>query len=307
MKNKSVDDERREIELIIESWPETLKGDKLHINKKTLDRLLFETVEYGENGEVIKLPVWSGKFLKYIDLSEISFEDVSWSINIHNFNYLCFLLDERSYNKLKQRIRIIDASFHAYRSYDKIGYRDIGADYSDTNAVIDFSKSFEYKKNGNLCVKNCDFRNVDLSKNNLDMMESIYIEFSDFSNTKLSLPSNINEKKYRFWFVNLSNNDLSNLKIDIDQDFLTEITSYGFSNCINTGIKFQVDKTSLLDWWYTEGKYISNISSILKENLDKISGCYINGVKILSKKDKKCAAIQKKITKLTGGCIKTNN
>lgn len=45
-----------------------------------LEDLLFEIITLNkEKGIKIKLPIWSGDFLKKIDLSEIDFTDVSWN------------------------------------------------------------------------------------------------------------------------------------------------------------------------------------------------------------------------------------
>ena len=69
---------RKKIEEQLQNVPE---GQRVHLDKELLEELLFETITYNKNtNEKLKLPVWSGDFLRKIDLSEVSFEDVAWTL-----------------------------------------------------------------------------------------------------------------------------------------------------------------------------------------------------------------------------------
>ncbi len=66
---------------ILEQLKNVPEGEKIHLDKKLLEDLLFEEIVVVESkGLTAKLPVWSGEFLRKIDLSEVSFENVSWSL-----------------------------------------------------------------------------------------------------------------------------------------------------------------------------------------------------------------------------------
>ena len=75
---KSKNELRDFIEEKIIDFPE---NQKLQLDSKILEDLLFETITIDkEKGIILKLPVWSGNFLKKIDLSQVDFSNVSWAI-----------------------------------------------------------------------------------------------------------------------------------------------------------------------------------------------------------------------------------
>ena len=70
---------------------EELKGvpadKKIKLDKDLLEFLLFDELEYTVIQEIDKpvtlkprIPIWSGEFLRHIDLSEVDFSNVAWSI-----------------------------------------------------------------------------------------------------------------------------------------------------------------------------------------------------------------------------------
>ena len=78
LSTKSKDELRNLIEESVTNIPEDLK---LQLDSKILEDLLFETITIDkEKGIILKLPVWSGNFLKKIDLSQVDFTNVSWAI-----------------------------------------------------------------------------------------------------------------------------------------------------------------------------------------------------------------------------------
>lgn len=198
---------RKAMELVLTIVPEE---KKIELPRETLEKLLFDVVEIN-SGEKGKIPVWSGKFLRKLDLSKISFEDVCWTN--------AYLLDE-----IQEKYK---------NTYNKM------IDYSCTNANIDFTKSHEGKINSNnIMVKNCNFADVDLS--NVDYSNaSICIRFlnTDVSNTgiKLGRSSLVVSTNSNF-----SNVDLSKITLtpeDFSNDFNYDLF---FSNSFeNTGLTIE--------------------------------------------------------------------
>lgn len=78
--NKKAKDELRNlIEARLKEVPE---GNRICIDKELLEDLLFDSTFYDNELKLqVKTPVWSGKFLQKIDLSMVSFENVSWCIS----------------------------------------------------------------------------------------------------------------------------------------------------------------------------------------------------------------------------------
>ena len=56
-------------------------------------------------------------------------------------------------------------------SFEDVSFNnDSYVDLSNTNAKIEFDKSYEFKKNNEVIVKNTSFKNVDLSNNNFEYL-----------------------------------------------------------------------------------------------------------------------------------------
>ena len=66
---------------IVEQLKEVPKGQKIKLDKELLEYLLFEVITLDKTTDTkVKLPIWSGEFLKKIDLSQVDFTNVSWCI-----------------------------------------------------------------------------------------------------------------------------------------------------------------------------------------------------------------------------------
>ena len=61
---------RKYVEEFLAKVPE---GKRVKINDDVLQTLLFETIIIPYNEDKVKIPVWSGSFLRKIDLSKVSF------------------------------------------------------------------------------------------------------------------------------------------------------------------------------------------------------------------------------------------
>lgn len=133
MKNNFREDFKKRLEIL----SLCLESDrKIPIDKDILEDLLFDEIVIDEESTA-KILVWTGDFLRKIDLSEVSFEDVFWS-----YDEYCNggILGQANYINL-----------------------------SCSNANIDFSKSFESKilTGAFFNLRNCSFRGVDLSNSHI--------------------------------------------------------------------------------------------------------------------------------------------
>ena len=270
--NKEGKNELREkIAELLQRVPE---GEKIRLEKQLLEELLFDEIVCNkETGEKVKLPIWSGEFLSKIDLSDVSFKNVAWSLLIEEERDTCFdeIFDEETWHK-----------FNVDRIYSLKDNAKVN--YSNTNAKIDFSESWE-SRHGSFDIICCDFSGVDLSNNDMSKVGSIYN--SDLSNTKILLTPEIlgDLKRERFGEVNFSGVDLSKFTFNL-QDLVS-----GFGRCIfddrcdlsNTGLKLEVQPDDM-DTIYKKDSFKKMLAN------EYLNGCYVNGIKILSLEEKKSLA-----------------
>lgn len=186
---------------ILEQLQNVQNGQRVHIDKDLLEELLFETIVCNkETGEVAKLPIWSGPFLKKIDLSEVSFDNVAWSLmTVPGYEVYYKNLDDEACEKLTIYIEFLPNEI---------------TDYSYTNAKIDFSVSWEAKRNGGkFNIYCCNFSGVDLSNNDMSQLNQIID--SDISNTGIILtPKILVKPKNQFSDTNLTGVNLEQFTID---------------------------------------------------------------------------------------------
>jgi hypothetical protein len=125
---KDRDELRDEVVKLLNNVP---FGKRISLDKDLLDELLFEEVLLNkETGVKMKIPVWSGVFLRKLDLSDVNFDDVSWS----------FLADEQNdlgsiYEKInidsdgRDRVNVLCSDYYKY-------FSDLSDDF-----VVDYSKT----------------------------------------------------------------------------------------------------------------------------------------------------------------------
>lgn len=112
---------RKELEKMLVEVPE---GERIKLERDVLEELIFERVYVKDSvTKYKKVIVWDGAFLRKIDLSEVSFDDVDWD-----------------YSKSPKTLNL-----------------------SGTNIKPDFEKSFARRNHLELEIKNCDFSNAELS------------------------------------------------------------------------------------------------------------------------------------------------
>lgn len=257
---------REDIENLLQYVPE---GETISFDSDLLEELMFQKVVINEEqGLMFKVPVWSGSFLRKLDLSKVSFEDVS------------FGNDTSIYDKYLEvgQMRKIEAIMDEYYASE--------ADYSGTNAVIDLTKLF-CGKHGFLALSCCNLSGLDLSGYDLSRMEYVNFSSCNVSNTGMKIPNNVRLMGYD---SDLSFLDLSNRRIngtlyfeDYNQDNLTNCLLC--NTCINIDFDFSdfaklCVKYSNLDKELAEfnGEAPSNDILPLTQALVKNwRGCFVNG------------------------------
>lgn len=253
---------RKSVEVLLNASPD---NKKIQLSNETLDQLLFDTyVVNKEKGIKVKLPVWSGDFLRKLDLSRVSFEDVSWGMMSDET-----IIDYFDYS-------IIDEDFKDKLDEGHIGFGSIC--YANTNAKIDLSKSFDAKYgNKFIQIVGCDFSNTDLSNTKLQLNgKSFKIISSNCSNTNIPLCFFITPDS------DLSNNDFN--KLDIDANELLHYDDWAFygTNLTNTGAHINLNINNDL----TE-----KVKKRLKYYIENYwIGCYLNGKLLKSPDEKKHSA-----------------
>mgnify|MGYP003308743673 CR=1 FL=1 len=144
---------RKKVEEQLVNVPE---GQRVHIDKELLDDLIFFKGK-NKDGKVIKVPVWTGEFLRKIDLSEISFENVLFQISFDEFeDSMEEVMDAEDVSRF---IKTGDDRFPRY--HVPFANNNGTIDFSYTNAPI--STIFKRKDNHVLRISNCNFEGVDLS------------------------------------------------------------------------------------------------------------------------------------------------
>lgn len=257
--------------LIEEQLVNVPDGKRIHLDKEILEELLFETIVYKkETGEFLKLPVWSGSFLRNIDLSEISFADVSWSIMGRNIDILSdtFIVDEK-YGVIDNDVLNIIFKYHL-KDNEII-------DYSYTNANIDLNISFEAKKANEIAVTKCSFSGVDLSKFVFDSFS--YFENVDLSYTNINISSCKQSNSY-FMNCNFYGNSYSHISLPSIL-FRKEADVYScFDTCSFKGTGLNVVYTECPNELYERKDFASyQFAELINEGY--FDGCFIDGKKIL--------------------------
>jgi len=267
LNKKGKDELRARIEEQLSAVPE---GQKIHLEEDLLESLLFDTIVCNKKtGETVRLPIWSGEFLRKLDLSGISFDNVAWSLITEPGRDTGYdeVFDRETWER-----------FNTLGAYD----REQRVNYSGTNAHIDFSKSWE-TKHGSFDLINCDFSNVDLSHNDMSRVGCIYN--CSLSNSGIVLlPEMFKSNTNRFSNTDFTNVDLSGFTINgrtlvegMDECLFDENC-----NLSNSGIKITISsedvapKESGLDDSGVDPNYIKrHLYDMIEAGY--LDGCYING------------------------------
>lgn len=224
------------------------EGKRIHLDCELLEELIFERVTI--DNEMVKYPIWSGECLKKIDLSEVSFENVSWNLISRN---------------LTSKLRTIDLS--------------------GTNARIDFSKSYEAKNNKPCTIACVDFSHMDLTDAHLEVIDDVYrTNFSSCEGDFISLimgerkilegQSKDLELHRKFTECQFRGLNLSTCSLSLS-DFCSR-----FINCDFRGTSLSIGNfPDILG---------ENQVEILSKNIQggRLNHCYVNGVHLATDAEK---------------------
>jgi len=265
---------REELRLLVEKELKNIpEGTRIKLENDILELLLFEKIAYRRNPDLfVKLPIWSGSFLRKLDLGSVSFEDVSWSLLEDTKDST---LGEEAFDEECWKSFLIEYG-------DKPKKR---VDYSKTNISLDFNISWEMKARKLLeqeigvYISNCDFSYVDLST--IDTSYFRKIKKSNFSHTNLVLPSSLgNIQSPIFTYTDLTGNNLEGITIK-----LIDIVTTGGS-LIGLGCNLAGTRISLiLDGSAFQNKQVQdNLRTILASG--DLDGCLINDKIVFSREEK---------------------
>lgn len=268
---------------VVEQLQKVPDGKRIVLDKDLLEDLLFEvTTVDKENGIELKLPVWSGKFLKKIDLSQVDFSNVSWGILGGGGNY--FEDDGYRYFELHYPTLLNNG---AYRSL--INNRTNGGDsdgetyydvyYEGTNANIDLTKSYEAKHKGYILLTSCNFNGLDFSHQDLTGIGRLCLYDTDISKSKLVIPSDLQFFAYQSNLegLNLSTREMDAVNsIESHPDDFKENNFFKYCNLRNTGIHINVDSKRMAQQGdcYDSSEKMDMLQYEMKNDW---FGCYVNG------------------------------
>lgn len=265
---------------------------RLQLDKEILEPLLFEAITINkEKGIKLKVPIWSGDFLKKIDLSQVDFTNVSWgiqgmdedspySIDINGLD-VDPTVNKRIKGIIAKGAKKYDEKEHKEHTEedgeekdDKITYL---VDYSGTNANIDLTQSFEALNEGVIEARLCNFSGLDFSKTDLSKCREISFDVVGLSGTKLVIPSPM-DSKLKAYCSNFDGLDLSSRTINGNKYFDSD-TSENLPQCNlhNTAINITLDPNGL------DESDKEDIKTAMERNW---VGCYVNNTKIHSKEER---------------------
>lgn len=219
----------------------------------------FDDVE--KNGILAKFPVWTGDFLKHIDLSEVDFSNVVWDPEVVSELDIIWFYNMDNFSYVTKPVDI-----------PKDIVNDTASEFcvcmAGTNANIDFNTSFESKalKDINI-IYQCDFNGVNLSNSNSQSITSI--GNCDLRNTGF----NINKSNIYAYSSDLRTINLSGIKTTYTDGIAgSEMFDCHFDNC-------NVANTGLYVISYPESRY--GVNNYFDQFIKNIEKGYYDNCKIL--------------------------
>ena len=280
---------------IVEQLEKVPDGQRVRLDKDLLEDLLFKVIMVDkEKGIELKLPIWSGYFLKKIDLSQVDFSNVSWGIirghfeSVGDFEVYC----ERNYPALLDEV---NGELYEQIIEDRLLRGDYIYDinYSGTNANIDLTKSYEAKYKNCIILNSCNFQGIDFSQQDLAGVGGLRLFHTDVSETKLVVPSDL---QFFAYGSKLEGLDLSTREMDaisciasyINHDNISwpydDDKNNFFIDCDlkNTGIRINVNPDYLVQS-ELEDPTVKQVHDRLQYAVThKWIGCYVNGKMVRS-------------------------
>ena len=168
-------DIRRAIENRLKEVPE---GMHLKLDKDLLEDLLFY-----KTGPDTKIAIWTGPFLRKLDLSKVSFDGAIFDYDYYNGIF--------RYNSQALKLYLINSIGYSPEEVDKLCSHETPrlmdiikkhiADFSNTNVNIDFTKC---NKGTSKNIQKCNFSYVDLSASKISE-SGLTIKFCIFNEANL--------------------------------------------------------------------------------------------------------------------------
>lgn len=240
------------IHQILKTLKNLPEGQRLELPLDLLDDLIFLKIKDKE-GVIVKFPVWTGDFLRKIDLSKLSFENVFFTHSIFSDTSLFNSSDLSKFVFYDGDLRV--------PIYNRLFYVDVDylIDFSYTNVNIDFSKIY------GKTIKRTNFEGVNLSNSNFDSLTDCSLESCNFSKTKIKNLPNI----VSIFDCNFSFNDLRDVEFDLTTSL--KMKKPNIFTCTNANLKCDL---KLLNFGIDDLDF--NIyRDIYKGFFDK---CRVNGV-----------------------------
>lgn len=268
---------------IVEQLKEVPEGQRVQLDKELLEDLLFEVVTLDkEKGIKVKLPVWSGEFLKKIDLSQVDFTDVSWNILASDIESLSIYYLECYGIKLDKIVISTLKKIKEDNDNRLLSSNGYVVSYVGTNAKIDLSKSFEAIHGKELGIYSCDFTGLDFSQQDLTDIKSISVYYSSLKKTNLPI-GNI---PFEAFGSDLSGIDLSTIEIDAQNYLSDNFSNLGACNLTGCGVQIRLHADDIKD-----GEEKDDLIQAMNVNW---VGCYVNGKRVLSNEEKQAIATEKR-------------
>lgn len=204
---------------IISQLVDVPEGKRIYIDRELLnDAIFFKGTD--KNGYPVKIPVWADKYLRKIDLSEISFDNVFFNIRgEEEILSIKEILSKDDFTKFLKR-----ETFYTQENEKE----DMLIDFSYTNAKIDFSRIYDS------IIENCSFEGVDLSNANGKFLDAI--NHCNLADTNILI--DLKKEHLSLMRTDFSNNDFSRFILDAGR-FNADTNDNAFLDCnfSNTGMR----------------------------------------------------------------------
>ena len=205
------------------------EGKKVKIEKDLLDDLIFFKGKT-QDGKDIKYPIWTGEFLRKIDLKDLDFKN---AIFILPLPYIKAKYKKKKHKFLEELYDTILFEPYCFdgksaEEFIKQYYHQESIDFSETNINIDFNKL--YLKSLDLC----DFHGVDLSHSNINAIDRENFDKKSINLRHTNIKPVFSMGKVH---VDFSYNDFSDTTIkSYDDDIIQTIW---MSNFKSTGLRLE--------------------------------------------------------------------
>lgn len=305
MEKKLNQESRNKIrKIIIEQLKDIPEGERIKLDTKLLDDLIFFKYYSEEMKQQIKIPIWTGEFLRKLDLSELSFKNANLDVSEYDEDNKEYFeegaisnLDEKSINEyIKEYMECNDKKLIESKYTLDFSYTNIDIDFEglDINCIsncnfegVDFSNIGE----ANIGMYSCNLQKTNIKLNKNVLVFTCNLENNDFSNTTLDARKIMNEDE-KIYCCNLKNTGLNIIyKFDIDDNSkksyeeLEKITEpHGSEERRNKRRKVR-EMYGSEDHHYNELYWVKELKELIENGY--LDGCYLNGKLIDSKKYEK--------------------